>query len=77
MIPVKIGTRGEIVIPKKIREHMGLQTGRKLLLEVKDNNLQLQTSDQDLMKQWKQRAKKHGKSETEMIYGDQLYREVL
>ena len=38
---ITIGKKNQIVIPKKIRKRLGLEEGRKLLLEVEENRMVL------------------------------------
>lgn len=39
---LKVGSKGELFLPKNIREKLGLKPGDKLLLKVSDNGLIIQ-----------------------------------
>jgi AbrB family looped-hinge helix DNA binding protein len=49
-IETVLSTRGQMIIPKKIRELMGLHTGSKLLLKLVNNNLQVVPLKNDISK---------------------------
>ena len=36
-----LSTKGQMIIPKRIRDLMGIHTGSKLILKLEDNNLQI------------------------------------
>lgn len=79
MMKLKLGSKGEIVIPKKIREQLGLSKESTIILEVKDKYLILKTTGfgENIVKKWEERAKKYNaKVSTEWIYGDKLYEEI-
>ena len=40
-IETVLSSKGQMIIPKKIRDLMGLNTGSKLILKLKDNNLHI------------------------------------
>jgi len=79
MMQLNIGAKGEIVIPKKIREQLGLVKERKVILEVKDKVIYLHTpSDgEEVVKEWEGLAKKYKFKASDLIYGDKLYEEVF
>lgn len=59
---VKISSKGQIVIPKCVREKLGLQTGEKLLVVSRDGEILLrktkQTSIDDIAEKIETQAKK-------------------
>ena len=77
MMQLKLGARGEVVIPKKIRETLGLVNADKIILEVKDNTVILRPIDFDIVKKWAAAAKKHNLDVSKLIYGDRLYEEIF
>ncbi len=77
-IKVKLGDKGQIVIPKAVREYLGLHPRGYAELEVKDKSLEIKpVSQKDIVKEWREIAKKHGGDLEKMglIYGDKLYEE--
>ena len=40
-IETVLSSKGQMIIPKKIRDLMGLNTGSKLILKLEDNNLHI------------------------------------
>ena len=79
-IKVKLGDKGQIVIPKVVRESVGLKENASALLEVKENVLEIRPLPSgDLVQRSRERARKYGggiKKEG-WIYGDRLYEEVF
>ena len=47
IIKREIGEKGQVVIPKDIREHLGLKIGEKVVFEVKDDKVTLK-KEQDV-----------------------------
>ncbi len=56
MLKVRVGKRGVIVIPKVIRERLGIEEGMTLELEVEDNKIILKV--RDLWSELRERGKK-------------------
>jgi AbrB family looped-hinge helix DNA binding protein len=74
MIEVKVGTRGEIVIPKKIREAMGILPQGELELEVEDNRITLQPKKED--EEFFAELERNAKYDTsKWVMGNDLYEE--
>jgi len=79
-IKVKLGDKGQLVIPKIVRECVGLKANGSALLEVKDNYIEIRPiSAVDLVQRSRERAKKYGGDIKKLgwIYGDRLYEEVF
>ena len=74
---LKLGSKGEIVIPKKIREQLGFSKDSTVILEVKYKFLVLRASSEDIVKKWEERAKKYNMKVSEWIYGYKLYEEIF
>ena len=78
LIKVKMSKKGEIVIPKKVREKLGFSKNKILLLEVKGKIAQLRTTnEEDVIKNWEKIAKESKVDVSKWIYGDRLYEEVF
>lgn len=79
-IKVKLGDKGQLVIPKVVRESVGLKENGSALLEVKENVIEIKPlSHEDLTQRSRDRAKKYGGDVRKMgwVYGDKLYEEVF
>lgn len=77
MLKLKLGSKGEIVIPKKIRESLGLAKEKEVILEVKDRSIIIKVPPQDIVKLCEERAKRYNIDLKKMVYGDRLYEEVF
>ncbi|MBI4144654.1 hypothetical protein HY493_00415 [Candidatus Woesearchaeota archaeon] len=77
MMQLRIGQKGEIVIPKKIREALGLSRDRPVLLEVRDKTIHLRTTAEDIITQWEAQAKRINLKPKDLVYGDRLYEDVF
>lgn len=74
IIKVKLGDKGQLVIPKVVRESIGLDASQPALLEVKDKFVELRPLPSgDIVKMAADRAKKHGGDVSKWVYGDLLY----
>ncbi|HZW55826.1 MAG TPA: AbrB/MazE/SpoVT family DNA-binding domain-containing protein [Nitrososphaerales archaeon] len=79
-IKVKLGDKGQIVIPKVARESIGLKERGGALLEVKEDVIEIRPlPSEDLVQRSKERAKKYGGDVKKLhwVYGDKLYEEVF
>ena len=79
-IKVKLGDKGQLVIPKVVRESVGLKTNGSAILEVRDNVSEIRPfSGEDLVQRSKERAMKFGGDIRKQgwVFGDKLYEEVL
>jgi len=78
-IKVKLGERGQLVIPKVIRESLGLVENRMVILEVKDKVIEIKPfSAEEIVERWEKMSEKEGGDVSkDFIYGDKLYEEVF
>lgn len=79
-IKVRLGDKGQLVIPKIVRESVGLKENGSALLEVKEKVIEIKPlSGEDLVERSKERAKKYGGDIRKLrwVYGDKLYEEVF
>ncbi|MBI4181771.1 MAG: AbrB/MazE/SpoVT family DNA-binding domain-containing protein [Candidatus Aenigmarchaeota archaeon] len=77
---MKVGSKGQIIIPKVVREIVGIREEGAVIMEVKEKSVEIRSlPKEDLAKAWEERAKKHGGDLKKMgwVYGDQLYEEVF
>lgn len=77
-LKVRLSSKGQIVIPKVIRESIGLEEKSDAIMEVKGNTIEIRAfPDEDIVQKARERAKKHGGNVTNWVYGDRLYEEVF
>jgi len=77
-IKVKLGSKGQLVIPKVIRESLGLVEDQLVVLHVTDKSLRIEALDQNIVEKWKRIVESEGLDVSkELVYGDKLYEEVL
>ena len=77
---VPVGSRGQVVIPKVVRESLGIKTDGEIFMEVKGNSVEIKTIvTEDIVSEWEQTAKKRGGDLKKMgfSYGDKLYEEIF
>lgn len=78
MLKLKMSNKGEIVIPKKVREQIGLVKESIIILEVKGRSIELKAGEEiDVVKDCEERAKRTKVDVSKWIYGDKLYEEVF
>jgi len=77
-IKVKLGSKGQLVIPKVIRESLGLVEDQFVVLDVTDKSLRIESLDGNIVEKWKRIAESEGLDVSrDLVYGDRLYEEVL
>jgi len=77
MIKIKMSEKGEIVIPKKLREKIGLVKGRPVIVDVKGKVIEIKAAPGNIMKRIEERAKRWNLKRSDLVYGDELYEEVF
>ncbi len=55
---VKIGAKGQVVIPKVIREKLGIRPGKILLVDEKDGKIVIEKFDVDEFIDWAKRTRR-------------------
>lgn len=77
-IKVKLGEKGQLVIPKVIRESLGITENRTIILEVRDKTIEIKAFDEEVPEKWRAIAEKEGLDvERNVVYGDKLYEQVF
>jgi len=77
-IKVKLGDKGQLVIPKIVRESVGLKENSSALLEVKENLIEIRPlSTGDWVENARQMVRKYGGDVKKLgwVYGDRIYEE--
>ena len=75
----KVGARGQIVIPKIIRESLGITQNKTVVLSIEEKKLIVIPSvEEDILKRWEENSKKRGCNVSkDMVYGDKLFEEIF
>ena len=75
----KVGARGQIVIPKIIRESLGITENKTVFLEVEEKTLRLIPSEgKEILKSWEEISKKEGTDVSKkFIYGEKIYEKIF
>ena len=76
-LKTKVGPKGQIVIPKPIREKLGIAPSDTVLVDLEGDRMTLVTAPQDPIKTFARIAKQFGGKSSELVWGDELYEEVF
>ncbi|MFQ6075289.1 MAG: AbrB/MazE/SpoVT family DNA-binding domain-containing protein [Candidatus Bathyarchaeia archaeon] len=76
-LKAKVGPKGQIVIPKPIRDRMGINPSDIVLIDVEGDKAVIEVLHRDPMEVIKEIAQRFGVKSSELIWGDRLYEEVL
>jgi AbrB family looped-hinge helix DNA binding protein len=74
---VRIGSKGQLVIPKIVRTSLGLTENSYVAMEVKDKCVEIKPLKEDFAKLDEIRKKEGMDVTKKMRYGDRLYEEVF
>ena len=74
-ITLKVGPKGQIVIPKFIRENLGILEKGNVTLSVSEKTVSLKSAQKDIVTEWQAQAEKTHKDVSKWIHGDSLYEE--
>ena len=77
MLTLTLGTKGELIIPKKIRQSIGMIEQGQVVLELEDHAIRIRVAQEDTAQKWKEQAKKDKISVKKWVYGDALYEELF
>ncbi|MFQ5406027.1 MAG: AbrB/MazE/SpoVT family DNA-binding domain-containing protein [Candidatus Micrarchaeia archaeon] len=74
---LKVGPKGQVVIPKVIRESLGIVENKTIVLTVKDKSVQIKASEGSLLvEKWEKQAKSLRLNVSKnWVHGDKLYEE--
>lgn len=71
--------RGQLVIPKVVRESLGLYENKEIILEVENDVLHLRPAlGKEILDSWREIARTEGVDVSKkIVYGDKLYEDVF
>lgn len=72
-----VGPKGQVVIPKPIRERLGIKPSDTVLLEVEGDRMILSPAPRNPIQTFVKIATKFGGKASELKWGDRLYEEVM
>lgn len=76
-VNVKVGKRGEIVIPVAIRKAMGVTPGGEVGLRMGEKSIEITAKNPNVVNEFREMARKYGLPPGKIIYGDALYEEGI
>ncbi|MEM2933470.1 MAG: AbrB/MazE/SpoVT family DNA-binding domain-containing protein [Methanocellales archaeon] len=76
-LKVKVGPKGQIVIPKAIREKMGINPGDLVLLDIEGERAIVEATHYNPLEKLSEISRKAGAKSSELVWGDKLYQELL
>ena len=76
-LKVKVGPKGQVVIPKHIRDSLGIRPSDLVLIDVEGGKTILEGIQEDPLAVLAEIARVHGVKSSELVWGDKLYEEVL
>jgi len=76
-VNVKVGKRGEIVIPAAIRKAMGITPDSQVGLHMGEKSIEITTKNPNVVNEFREMAKKYGMPAGKIIIGDALYEEGM
>jgi len=76
-LKVRVGPKGQIVIPKAIRDNLGINPNDVVLVDLEGGKATVETVCQDAVEVLTEIARLHGVKSSELVWGDKLYEEVL
>jgi AbrB family looped-hinge helix DNA binding protein len=76
-LKTKVGPKGQIVIPKPIREKLKIAPSDTVLLDLEGDQMILTKAYPDPVKAMAEMAEQIGGKWSEILWGDELYEEVF
>jgi len=76
-LKVRVGPKGQIVIPKSVRDSLGIKPNDFVLVDVDDGKATLEAVYQNPLGVLSEIARAHGVKSSELVWGDKLYEKVL
>jgi AbrB family looped-hinge helix DNA binding protein len=76
-LKVKVGPKGQIVIPKAIREKLGINPSDIVLLDIEGERAVVETIPWNPLEKLLEISRKFGARSSELVWGDKLYEESM
>lgn len=76
-VDVRVGKRGEIVIPAFLRKRLNISAGSELLVCENESKLEITPKRNDVVALFRSVAREANFKEKDLVYGDELYEEVF
>lgn len=73
----KVGPKGQIVIPKPIRDRLRVKPDDIVLLDIERERIVVEKVPEDPLKIITETAKRIGVKSSELVWGDKLYEELF
>lgn len=73
----KVGSKGQVVIPKPIRDRMGINPSDIVLIDMEGDKAVIEVLHRNPIEVIREIAQRFGVKSSELIWGDRLYEEVL
>ena len=76
-LKVRVGPKGQIVIPKSVRDSLGIKPNDILLVDLDDSKATLEAIHANPLEVLAEIARTYGVKSSELVWGDKLYEKVL
>ena len=76
-LKVRVGPKGQIVIPKAIRDSLGINPNDVVLVDLEGGKATVEAVRRDPVDVLTEIARLYGVESSELVWGDRLYEEVL
>ena len=68
-ILMRVGPKGQVVIPQQIREYIGIMPGHDILFDIEDDHIKIERPRKDLVAALKKAAKSAITAKIDIIHG--------
>lgn len=76
-LKVKVGPKGQIVIPKPIRDKMGINPADVVLLDIEGERAVVEAVRWNPVEKLSEISRRVGTKSSDLVWGDKLYEEAL
>jgi len=76
-LKVKVGPKGQIVIPKPLRDKIGVKPSDIVLLDIECERILVEKFPEDPLRVIAETASRIGVKSSELVWGDKLYEELF
>jgi AbrB family looped-hinge helix DNA binding protein len=75
-LKVKVGPKGQIVIPKHVRKSLGIKPADEVLLDIEGERAIIEPLRRDPVEVLLEISKRVGGKSSELVWGDRLYESI-